>query len=127
VVRSDAGLLTEIPISLYATLGVRLCFSGGGYLRLLPYWLIRNLVTRTMRQGRPVTFYTHPRDIDADQPRIPMGLVRSFKSYVGLRSTERKLRKLAREFALKPYATYLDELRLESGSLLIIDKAKVFG
>jgi len=127
VVRSEAGLLTEIPISLCSVLGVRFCFSGGGYLRLFPYRLIRNLVTRTLRQGRPVTFYTHPRDIDPDQPRIPMGHVRAFKSYVGLRSTEGKIRQLAREFVLKPYATYLREYQLKGEKLPIIGKAEIFG
>lgn len=126
-VRCDAGMLTEIPISLYSMLGVRFCFSGGGYLRLLPYRLIRHLVARTMQHGKPVTFYTHPRDIDPDQPRIPMGLVRAFKSYVGLRSAGEKLGKLAREFVLKPYATYLYQYESEGGKFPIVEKAEIFG
>lgn len=127
LVRCEAGLLTEIPISLYSVLGLRFCFSGGGYLRLFPYWLIRHLVALTMMQGKPVTFYTHPRDIDPDQPRIPMGRVRSFKSYVRLRSTEGKIRKLAREFALKPYAIYLDEYRRQGERIPTIQRDEVFG
>jgi polysaccharide deacetylase family protein (PEP-CTERM system associated) len=126
LVRCDAGILAEIPISLYSVLGLRFCFSGGGYLRLFPYRLIRSLVVRTMNQGNPVTFYTHPRDIDPDQPRIKMGLVRSFKSYIGLNSTEQKIRRLAREFVLKPYGAYLDERRRTREEFQAVEKRLVF-
>ena len=36
--------------------------------------------------------YFHPRDFDADQPMIPgLNMIRKFKSYYGLKNTEKKL------------------------------------
>jgi hypothetical protein len=51
-----------------------------------------------LKENRPVIFYLHPRDIDPDQPRLPLGLSRRFKSYVNLRTTAAKMEKLLRQF-----------------------------
>ena len=43
--------------------------------------------------------YIHPRDLDAEQPMIEgLPLTRKFKSYVGLKDAEIKLRKYLTEF-----------------------------
>ena len=43
--------------------------------------------------------YFHPRDFDHKQPMVPgLSLTRKFKSYYGLKSTERKLRNWISEF-----------------------------
>jgi polysaccharide deacetylase family protein (PEP-CTERM system associated) len=84
--------MPELPMSVLKVGPVRLPFSGGGYLRLLPWRLIRHGFRAFERNGTPVVVYLHPRDFEADCPRVPMPPHRRFKSYVGLRSTERKLR-----------------------------------
>ncbi|MBI4937059.1 MAG: polysaccharide deacetylase family protein [Nitrosomonadales bacterium] len=81
------GKLKEFPISLGRVLGKNIVFSGGGYFRLLPYWMIRSLTNR----ADYVMTYFHPRDFDADQPVLDLPLHRRFKSYVGLRGAHRKL------------------------------------
>lgn len=88
------GQIAEFPMTQLSAAGQTHCFSGGGYLRLLPLPMITRMAHAVQRQGRPVVYYIHPRDIDADQPRIPMPLTRRFKCYVNLRSTERKLTKI---------------------------------
>jgi polysaccharide deacetylase family protein (PEP-CTERM system associated) len=90
--------LPELPMSL-APVGAgplrkRLCYSGGGYLRLLPLRLIRQGLERERRAGRPTVVYLHPRDFAPDCPRVPMPPHRRFKCYVGTASTEGKLRAL---------------------------------
>jgi polysaccharide deacetylase family protein (PEP-CTERM system associated) len=102
---TPAGPLMEFPITVSSLLGKPLCFFGGGYLRLFPSWLIRRAVRQVLAEGRPVVFYIHPREIDPSHPRIAMPLQRRFKSYVNLRTTETKLRRILAEF---PVTTFRD-------------------
>ena len=103
-----SGDLWEIPWTTVGLAGRRLPFAGGGYLRLLPYELIRACAGIEQRAGRPINVYVHPREIDPDQPRMALPWKRRFKYYVGLRSTERKLRALLRELRFVAARTWLD-------------------
>ena len=59
--------------------------------------------------GRPACVYVHPREIDPDHPRVEMGAGRRFRSYVNLRTTEPKLRRLCGDFAFAPLRDVLAE------------------
>ncbi len=82
-----AGKMKEFPISLGQVLGKNIVFSGGGYFRLMPFWMIRRLTS----QSDYVMTYFHPRDFDANQPVLDLPLHRRFKSYVGLSGAYKKL------------------------------------
>ncbi len=108
-IRCSAGELVEIPSS---TLGLgpwRVGYAGGGYLRLFPEFVIRAAVALDNRRGRPVNVYVHPREIDANQPRLELPPMRRFKHYVGLASTERKLRGLLRDYAFAGAGDWIAE------------------
>jgi polysaccharide deacetylase family protein (PEP-CTERM system associated) len=105
--QTPAGELVEFPVSVAEVLGKRLCFFGGGYLRLFPYALIKRMSRVLLDQGRPVIFYVHPREIDPDHPRLPMSASRRFKTYVNLRTTEQKIRSLLAEFPVTTFSRYL--------------------
>jgi polysaccharide deacetylase family protein (PEP-CTERM system associated) len=107
-IETKHGPLWEFPVSVAEVAGRRVCFFGGGYLRLFPYFLIRYMAGRVNRSGRPVTYYVHPREIDPSHPRIRMGLVRRFKSYVNLDTTLAKLARIARDNELVPYRDRLE-------------------
>jgi len=96
------GIL-ELPISVADVMGNPVCFFGGGYLRLFPYWLIKKKAQEVLAEGRPVIFYIHPREIDPAHPRLPMRRFRQFKSYVNLQSTEAKLRRLLQDFPVTTF------------------------
>jgi len=107
-VRCQAGELAEIPS---ATVGLgrrRLPYAGGGYLRLLPYAVIRACIRADNRSGRPTNIYVHPREIDPGQPRMKLSPARRFKYYVGLRSTRGKLESLLREHRFVSAGDWLD-------------------
>jgi polysaccharide deacetylase family protein (PEP-CTERM system associated) len=108
--------MLEFPVSITNLLGHPLCFFGGGYLRLFPYWLIRRQAKHVLSEGRPVIFYIHPREIDPDHPRLPMRMRRRFNSYVNLATTEPKLRRIFLEF---PTTTFRDYLNFNAQSLEI--------
>ncbi len=105
--RLHGGLL-EIPISVVPMIGLRICFFGGGYLRLFPYSVVKTMACRVLNSERPVTFYLHPREIDPAQPRLPMNAKRRFKSYINLSSTEPKMRRLLGDFDWMTYGEYLN-------------------
>lgn len=102
VIRTPSGrMIPELPMSI-APIGIgpfkkRMCYSGGGYLRFLPPRLIRQGLAEEAAFGRATVVYLHPRDFAPDCPRVPMPPHRRFKCYVGMRSTESKLRSLLSE------------------------------
>lgn len=81
--------MKEFPITIKKIYGVNLAFSGGGYFRLFPYWIIKKWAKDTPEY---LMSYIHPRDLDYGQPVLKeLSLSRKFKSYVGLKSAESKL------------------------------------
>ncbi len=86
--------IVAMPLRPARAFGRSLMFSGGGYLRLLPSSAITFLADRLARPDAPIIYYIHPREIDTEQPRLPMPLVRQFKSYVNLGTTRAKLERL---------------------------------
>ncbi len=109
MVKTNVGDLVEIPITIADAGIVPTCFFGGGYFRLFPYPLIRRMTEQVLSEGRSVVFYIHPREIDPDHPRLMMPLMRRFKCYVNLHSTEHKLHSLLRDFHVTSFQEYLNE------------------
>jgi len=102
--------LAEFPMSTASFLGLRVPVSGGGYFRILPYWLTRaGLRQINERHGQPFTFYLHPWEVDPGQPRIRVGALSRFRHYTNLERCEGRLRRLLTEFA---FTTMRDALRL---------------
>jgi len=94
LIQTAFGQLIEFPVSVANTpLGPQ-CFFGGGYLRLVPMWLILAMVRKVRSEGRGVVWYIHPREIDPHHPRLRMSRKRQFKSYVNLHGTADKLKKI---------------------------------
>ena len=117
-IHTDSGELIEMPISVVPVIaGQRICVFGGGYFRLAPYNLINRMAQTVNKAGRPVIYYLHPREIDPDQPRIDMGLLRRFKSYVNLRTTMPKLRRLLHDQQLISFRDWLSTNREDDPSL----------
>lgn len=91
--------IVEWPLSTARIFGVKLPVAGGGYFRLLPYWLTRRgLRSINHREARPFIFYLHPWEIDPAQPRVAAGLLSRFRHYTNLDKCEARLRRLLQEF-----------------------------
>lgn len=74
---------------------------------MFPYFLIKKMVLKVLKENRPVVFYIHPREIDPNHPRLPMSLKRRFKSYVNLLTTERKINKILDTFSIVSFKKYI--------------------
>jgi polysaccharide deacetylase family protein (PEP-CTERM system associated) len=94
--------LIEVPLSVAEILGKRIPCSGGGYFRLLPFFLTRLLMRRCNQQGRPVIFYLHPWEVDPQQPRQKLPLAKQFRHYYNLDKTLSRLNTLLHEFEFVP-------------------------
>lgn len=95
--------IKEMPISTKEIAGHHLIYSGGGYFRLFPYPLIKSWAKD---DADYLLSYIHPRDLDAGQPMIEgLPLKRKFKSYVGLKGAEAKLRKFLTDFEFHDVST----------------------
>jgi polysaccharide deacetylase family protein (PEP-CTERM system associated) len=87
--------LKEFPINTHQVLGRDVIYSGGGYFRILPYSIIKNWTEK----DEYVMSYIHPRDLDPNQPMIKdLSYSRKFKSYVGLKKAEYKLKRWITDF-----------------------------
>jgi polysaccharide deacetylase family protein (PEP-CTERM system associated) len=106
-IETPAGALTEFPITVVPVLRKPICFFGGGYLRLFPYRLIQAMGRRALGEDRPIVFYVHPREIDPDQPRLPLSRRRRFTCYVNLRTTRPKIERILRDFAVSSFEKYV--------------------
>lgn len=103
-IETQCGHLLEIPMSVIKVLGFRTSFFGGGYLRLANIRTIKWGIDRLLAAKQPLIIYVHPRELDPDHPRLPLSLLRKFKSYVNLNSTLPKLKWLCQRY---PFYTML--------------------
>jgi len=91
--------IVEWPLSTAKAFGISIPVSGGGYFRLLPYWLTRwGLTSINRREQRPFVFYLHPWEIDPGQPRVAASRLSRFRHYTNLGKCEMRLRRLLGEF-----------------------------
>ncbi|GHT85857.1 polysaccharide deacetylase [Bacteroidia bacterium] len=92
---SNGATIKEFPINIHTVLGKNIVFSGGGFFRLFPYFLIK----RWAKQTDYLMTYFHPRDFDPSQPMVEsLPAIRKFKSYVGLKTSFKKFQKLLDDF-----------------------------
>lgn len=111
VVAPSQRTLVEFPMSAARFFGVQVPVSGGGYFRLLPYWVTRaGLRQINGSAGRPFTFYLHPWEVDPQQPRVKVGLVSRFRHYNNLHRCEGRLRRVLSDFK---FSTMRDVLRIQ--------------
>jgi polysaccharide deacetylase family protein (PEP-CTERM system associated) len=94
------GGLWEIPLTTRRLFGQNLPCAGGGYFRLLPYWLSRaNLRSLNNSGAPPCIFYMHPWEIDAGQPAVGgISAKTRFRHYTNLKAMPTRLQRLLRDF-----------------------------
>ena len=97
-VETSAGALWEVPPSTIRMGPIRFPIAGGGYFRLYPYRILRNLLNRVAGEGHPLIMYLHPWELDPDQPRMEGSPLSKFRHYLNLRKTESRLQQLVTDF-----------------------------
>lgn len=95
----DNGII-EIPIPTVLKNNANVGIGGGGYFRLYPYWLSKRRIKEFMKtESEPYSFYFHPWEIDAQQPRFENAPWKSkVRHYINLSRMEGKVEKLLTDF-----------------------------
>ena len=100
IIKTSYFEIKEFPMSSSKFFGKNLSFSGGGYFRLTPYYLIKNC---TMKSKYIMTYF-HIKDFDYMQEK-KVGLLkeesrisRYFKDYYGLKKSYNKFQKYLNDF-----------------------------
>ena len=95
-----ANGLTEIPPTTVQAMGRNYPASGGGFFRLLPYSVSKQMIRRVnLHDAQPAMFYFHPWEIDPEQPRVAEASAKSrFRHYLNLTRTAARLERLLSDF-----------------------------
>jgi polysaccharide deacetylase family protein (PEP-CTERM system associated) len=98
VAEGESAHLIELPPATCRALGQNLPVAGGGYFRLFPPAVMESGLRQLARTDPAVgVLYFHPWEFDPDQPRLPLGRLARWRTYVGVgRSWARLGRLLAR-------------------------------
>lgn len=87
--------MREFPMNTHTIFNRNIVFSGGGFFRFFPYYLIK----KWTRDSKYVMSYFHPRDFDCEQPMLPqLPIMRKFKSYYGLKGAFKKFDRWTDDF-----------------------------
>ncbi|PID40481.1 MAG: polysaccharide deacetylase [Proteobacteria bacterium] len=117
--------LFELPISnlliqnsKFNTQNWILPWGGGGYFRLIPYFIFKKGIWRILSVEHAYNFYLHPWEVDPNQPRVkdaPASF--KFRHYINLASTAGKIRKMLQNFGNCRFVTcgeYVSKLSTRS-------------
>jgi len=95
IIENNGTFLREFPMNSHNLFKKEIIFSGGGFFRMLPYYVIKSLMVKSSY----VMIYLHPRDFDNEQPFHTLTLSRHIKSRIGTKNSLSKLDKLVKDFS----------------------------
>lgn len=115
------GNITEIPMAVSSVVGKQIAFSGGVYLRVLPFSFTLKQFRKYKKQGLAVPSYIHPYDIDTTQEHFmhPHLNDSKFYNYLMYRNRDKVMTRLQRivddGFNIMTYQQYADKLTHQNG------------
>ena len=87
----------EFEATTFPIMGKKIPISGGGYLRLFPWIVMKTLITRYLRQNDLYVFYIHPFELSKlDIPQLPSStsIITKFRFAHGRNSVIDKITRL---------------------------------
>ena len=104
----------NLQSSIFNLQSLELPWGGGGYFRMIPFFLFKFGIQSILNKDKAYLFYMHPWEIDPDQPRVnEASIVYKFRHYINLTKTYAKLSKLIEHFQRCRFITcnqYLKEI-----------------
>jgi polysaccharide deacetylase family protein (PEP-CTERM system associated) len=98
----------EFPVSTIRLRGQNLPFAGGFYLRTLPYPIVRWSIRQLHREGLPAILYTHPWELDLEQPPQKVTPRERITHYFGRGTLRAKFEHLLSDFRFVPLSDFLE-------------------
>ncbi len=90
--------MLELPPAAIKLFGRACPVGGGGTLRILPSFYQRWARKRYKNEGYPPVIYMHPWEFLCDHPPLKLPMKQSLIHHWGLRSVDRKLRRLFEDY-----------------------------
>jgi len=88
--------ILELPLLTYRLGRFNLPVAGGGYFRLFPLAALQAGLHQATRNAEAdftvAMLYFHPWEFDPTQPRLPLGRLAQWRTYVGIRRTMKRLK-----------------------------------
>jgi polysaccharide deacetylase family protein (PEP-CTERM system associated) len=115
--------ILELPPLTYRVAGLNLPVAGGGYFRLFPLFMMKAGLRQAARRAETSSLpqagvlYFHPWEFDADQPRLPLGRLARWRTYVGIGRTTDRLTKLLAQFPFRRAIDVAREIRAGGATL----------
>jgi polysaccharide deacetylase family protein (PEP-CTERM system associated) len=115
-ISAEQPAIHEIPITTLKLGSRNLPIAGGGYFRLLPYFITRwGLSKINNKEQQPFMFYLHPWEFDPQQPKMEGISAKSrFRHYLNLDKTEARFKRLLQDFDFQPVKEGLNLCAKES-------------
>lgn len=89
----------EAPLSCVHLFGKNIPWSGGGYFRLIPYFLFKRGLQSILDREQSFNFYIHPWEFDPGQPRInDMHKINRFRHYNNIEKTADRFSHMVHDF-----------------------------
>lgn len=110
LIQRPSGQIAEFPLATTRIFQYPVPAAGGGYLRQLPFSVIRRAFREATERGEPAVFYIHPWEIDPDQPRLPVSGLNRIRHYRGLSEALSRVDRLLAEFHFGTIQEYLPRL-----------------
>jgi hypothetical protein len=96
----DSGRVPGVPFRAPRWQGEKRLYSGGFWLRAMPYWWLKREVERTG------IFFIHPHDLLWEHPKCE-GRLQNLQRQWGLKTSRDKLERLMREVKFEDPSEYL--------------------
>lgn len=108
--------LVELPPATLRWAKTNIPVGGGGYFRLLPLSIMERALKQVEDACRPAVamLYFHPWEFDPDQPRLPLGLLSRFRTYVGIHQSRARLAQLLSRHQFRRAIDVVMDLEKES-------------
>ncbi|MFO0937330.1 MAG: XrtA system polysaccharide deacetylase [Gemmataceae bacterium] len=105
--------ILELPPATFKLFGPNLPVAGGGYFRLFPLAIMEAGIRQLSRKTKPpvAMLYFHPWEFDTQQPKLPLGRASRFRTYVGIRKSVPRLRKLLSQHHYRRAIDVVREIR----------------
>ena len=105
----ENAVLWEFPLLVYSLAGVRVPVAGGFYLRFFPVDIIKRAVKKANKQRFPAVLFVHNWELDAETPKLKLGLYKSFVTYYNLEETRKKLNNLLSGLEFTSVRNFMEE------------------
>ncbi len=102
------GRLVEFPVAVHRMPGMSLPVAGGFYLRALPSFVFEGALDAVIAH-RPAVLFIHPWECVPDVPRVRLGAVSSFVTYLNLGGVINKLDRLLTRHHCLPMVEILEQ------------------